>query len=106
MRIANPNAPTKEKLLTAAIKLMLAQGFTATSVDEIIAGAGATKGSFFHFFKSKEDLAKAALERFVNCQRGRFESAPFNPLEDPKARVLGRIDAVIAAFEDPAMPKS
>lgn len=106
MRTADPNAPTKEKILEAAIKLMLAQGFTATSVDEIITEAGATKGSFFHFFKSKEDLAKTALERFVRRQRERFQSAPYEKETDPKRRVLGRIDAVIEVFQDPHMPKS
>ena len=106
MRTADPNAPTKEKLLDAAMKLMLAQGFEATSVDEIIAEADATKGSLFHFFKSKEDLAKAALERFVSRQLGMFQAAPFQNEKDPRARVLGWIDATIAAFQDPAMPKS
>lgn len=106
MRIADPYAPTKERILNAAMKLMLAQGFEATSVDEIIAEAGATKGSFFHFFKGKEDLGKAALERFVCGQMGMFEAAPFQKEKDPRARVLGWVDAVIAAFQDPKMPKS
>jgi len=106
MRTADPHAPTKEKIVQAAIKLMLAQGFTATSVDEIITEADATKGSFFHFFKSKEDLAKTALERFVHRVRERFQSAPFEKETDPKRRVLGRIDAAIEVFQDPRMPKS
>lgn len=106
MRTADPHAPTKEKLLDAAVELMLAQGFEATSVDEIIAAAGATKGSFFHFFKSKEELAKAALERFVSRRVALFESAPFHKETDPRARVLGWIDAAIMAFQDPSTPKS
>ena len=106
MRIADPRAPTKEKILDAAMKLMLAQGFEATSVDAIVAGAGATKGSFFHFFKSKEDLGKAALERFARVQMERFQSAPFQKEKDPRTRVLGWVDAAIAALQDPALPKS
>lgn len=106
MRTANPNAPTKEKLLDTAIKLMLAQGFEATSVDEIIAEAEATKGSFFHFFESKAALGKSALERFARRQMEMFQAAPFQKEKNPRARVLGRIDAVIAIFQDPKMPKS
>lgn len=106
MRTADPKAPTKEKILDAAIKLMLAQGFEATSVDEIIDEAGATKGSFFHFFKNKEDMGKVALERFVSRQLEMFQSAPFQKEKDPLVRVLGWIDAVISAFQNPAMPKS
>ncbi len=62
------NPPTKEKLLDTAIGLMLKKGFTATSVDEICQTAGLTKGSFFYYFESKEDLADAALHRFWQSQ--------------------------------------
>ena len=106
MRTADPNAPTKENILHAAQKLMLAKGFTATSIDEICTEAQATKGSFFHFFENKEALGKAVLERFVCGQLAWFESAPFQKIEDPVARLLGWIDATINAFNDPSMPKS
>lgn len=106
MRTADPKAPTKEKIIASAIKLMLAQGFTATSVDEIIEEAGATKGSFFHFFENKEDLAKAALDRFVGAQYQKFQSAPFQKEKNPRKRVLGRIDFSLAIFKDTSAPKS
>jgi TetR/AcrR family transcriptional repressor of nem operon len=106
MRTADPHAPTKEKLIKAGVKLMLAKGFTATSVDEIIAEARSTKGSFFHFFKSKEDLGKAALERYVRdyqeCLRSLMPAKPM----DAATRALARIDAAIEVFRDPAAPKS
>jgi TetR/AcrR family transcriptional repressor of nem operon len=49
---------TKRKLVEAGIKLVRAQGYNATTVDDICAAAGVTKGGFFHYFKSKEELAK------------------------------------------------
>ena len=94
-------SPTKEKILGSAIKLMLVRGFTATSVDDIVRDAGITKGSFFHFFESKEALAMAALERFVRDQYAKLESAPFNKERDPVKRVMGRIDTTIALLRDP-----
>jgi TetR/AcrR family transcriptional repressor of nem operon len=106
MRTADPNAPTKEKLLNAAMKLMLSKGFTATSVDEICAEAEATKGSFFHFFKSKEELGKAVMEHFHCRQQGMFADAPFRMEKDPLKRALGMVDAVSAAMSDPRTPKS
>lgn len=106
MRTADPNAPTKERLLDAAMKLMLSKGFTATSVDEICAEAGSTKGSFFHFFKSKEDLGRAVVEHFHCRQQAMFAGAPFSKKEDPLERALGMIDAVAGAMADPSTPKS
>src|SRR6187402_213359 len=60
-RERNP-AETREKLVTATVGLILKQGFAATTVDQICAEAGLTKGSFFHHFDSKEALGKAAVE--------------------------------------------
>jgi len=62
--IRNPTA-TREKLVGAALKLMLKQGFHATTVDQICGEAGLTKGGFFHYFESKEELGLAALDAFA-----------------------------------------
>ena len=67
-RTAQAASPTKDKLMGAAQDLMLERGFTATTVDDICDKAGVTKGSFFHYFKSKDDLAKQVLGRF--CAAG------------------------------------
>lgn len=56
---------TKEKILDAANKLVMAYGYGGTTVDEVIAAAGITKGAFFHHFKSKEALARELVSRYV-----------------------------------------
>jgi len=60
----NSGAPTKEKLIEAAIELMAEHGFHATSVQSIVDTAGATKGAFYHHFESKDDVLVAIFERF------------------------------------------
>jgi TetR/AcrR family transcriptional repressor of nem operon len=54
-------AETRQRLVSATVQLMLRQGFAATTVDQICAEAGFTKGSFFHHFESKEAIGKAAV---------------------------------------------
>ncbi|MBN8532054.1 MAG: TetR/AcrR family transcriptional regulator [Alphaproteobacteria bacterium] len=63
------------------------------SVDDICTRAGAKKGSFYHFFPSKADLAIAALDEHwkVGCQK--FDSA-FSPDLDPRERFLRYCDLV------------
>jgi TetR/AcrR family transcriptional repressor of nem operon len=95
MRQAKVDSPTREKLLDAAQELMLAKGFTATSVDEVCDAAGLTKGSFFHYFESKEHLGRVVAERYCTAAQQRFEAAPFRRLEDPVDRVLGFIDYLL-----------
>ena len=52
---------TKRKLVDAGVNLMRSRGFNATTVDDVCAAAGVTKGGFFHYFKSKDNLAAAAV---------------------------------------------
>ena len=52
---------TKESLLAAAKKLFLTRGYAGTSVDAICSQAKVSKGSFYHFFDTKEELALAVL---------------------------------------------
>src|SRR5690348_4223608 len=83
---------TKRKLVDAGVSLMRARGFNATTVDDICAEAGVTKGGFFHYFKTKEELAKAAVVRFSDFKNEEGEEAPYRKLADPLARVYGRLD--------------
>ncbi|MBI2923303.1 MAG: TetR/AcrR family transcriptional regulator [Planctomycetes bacterium] len=94
--------PTRQKLLDAALGLMLERGFSDTSVDDVCRKARLTKGSFFHYFKSKEDLGRALLEAYCCAGREMFEG--FIAAEkDPLKRVHLAIDGAIAMSRDPKM---
>jgi TetR/AcrR family transcriptional regulator, transcriptional repressor for nem operon len=94
-RIASSDVPeTKRKLVNAGVKLMRARGYNATTVDEICADAGVTKGGFFHYFKSKDDIARTALTHFYEDRMKTYKDAPFRKLADPLDRVFGRLDFV------------
>lgn len=83
---------SKTKFLDAALTVIRTKGYTATTVEDICHEAGLTKGSFFHHFKSKEELALLAAEHFAARADQLFRSAPFNDLKDPLERLLGYID--------------
>ena len=83
---------TKRKLVDAGVNLMRSRGFNATTVDDVCAAAGVTKGGFFHYFESKEDLASAALIRFHEVRARESADAPFRRLADPLDRVFGLLD--------------
>ncbi len=86
---------TKQKLVTAGASLMRVRGFNATAVDDICHEVGVTKGAFFHYFKTKDDLAKAALAHFSEEKAEVYRNAPFRKLPDPLDRVFGRLDFAI-----------
>jgi TetR/AcrR family transcriptional repressor of nem operon len=87
---AKPSA--RLKILGSALAVIRAKGYAATSVDDLCAAAGVTKGAFFHHFKSKEDLAVAAADYWSETTAAFFASAPFHAPADPLQRLLGYID--------------
>ncbi len=83
---------SKTKLLNAAIRVIRAKGYSATRIEDICETAGLTKGSFFHHFKSKEDLALSATDHWDALSVSLFASAPYRTLADPLDRLLAYID--------------
>jgi TetR/AcrR family transcriptional repressor of nem operon len=85
-------ASARTKILGSALSVIRAKGYAATSVDDLCAAAGVTKGAFFHHFKSKEELAVAAADFWSSTTGALFASAPYHAHADPLDRVLGYID--------------
>jgi TetR/AcrR family transcriptional repressor of nem operon len=83
---------SRSRLLEAAIKVVRTKGYTAARIEDVCAEAGLTKGSFFHHFKSKDDLAEAAVAYWEEFTRGFFASAPYHAPTDPLDRLLAYVD--------------
>ena len=69
---ARPTARGKEtrtRVLDVAEAAVLAKGFDATSIEEIVAGAEITRSGFFYHFRDKNELARALLERYIEQDR-------------------------------------
>ena len=85
-------ATSRSRVLDAALLVIRTKGYAATSVDDLCAAAGVNKGSFFHHFKSKEDMTLAAIDRWNATTGALFAQAAFQKRPDPRDRVLGYID--------------
>jgi TetR/AcrR family transcriptional regulator, transcriptional repressor for nem operon len=81
----------RAKLLDAALAVIRTKGYSATTVDELCAAAGVTKGAFFHHFKSKDDLGVAAADYWSARTGALFAEAPYHDHADPLDRVLGYV---------------
>jgi TetR/AcrR family transcriptional repressor of nem operon len=87
-----PQHESKTKLLNAAFGVIRAKGYAAATIDDICHAAGVTKGSFFHHFKSKDDLALSAGAFWGETTEGFFAAAPYHQSDDPLERLLGYVD--------------
>jgi len=82
----------KDKLLDASLSVIREQGFAATTVDDLCARAGVTKGAFFHHFDSKDALGVAAVEHWSRYAAALFEGEAYRQASDG----LGRVRAYLA----------
>jgi len=86
------------------------QGLFATTVDDVCPRGRLTKGSFFHHFESKQELALEAAAHFSSRADELFAPRPYQALPDPVDRLLGYVDfrqailAQVARVHLPARP--
>jgi TetR/AcrR family transcriptional repressor of nem operon len=85
---------SREKLLQSGLALMLSKGYAATTVDEICAAAGVSKGSFYHAFASKEDLALTVLDDYFQRQMDAYGNGPHRRIADTRERAFAFLDHV------------
>jgi TetR/AcrR family transcriptional regulator, transcriptional repressor for nem operon len=95
------NRNAKGRLLDAAVALIRSQGLNATTVDEVCAAAGVTKGAFFHHFDSKEALAVEAAHHWTRITESLFASAAYHDHADPLDRVMAYLELRSALIAGP-----
>ena len=79
---------TRRRILDAARELFADRGWAATSVDEVVRGAGVTKGALYHHFRDKTDLLRAVYEEQEQASIERLlgsSTAPADPLDQLRA---------------------
>ena len=64
---------TRSRILDVAQQAVLAKGFDATSIDEIVASAEITRSGFFYHFRDKNALARALIERHIEVEDALFD---------------------------------
>jgi TetR/AcrR family transcriptional repressor of nem operon len=93
----------RERILEAAQQLVMARGFSATTVDAILDTAGASKGAFFHHFASKADLGRVLVERYARADGELLEhlmELAESRTSDPAEQLIEFVAAFEAGLED------
>jgi TetR/AcrR family transcriptional repressor of nem operon len=88
-------ATTKEQILDAASRLIHVRGFNHTSVDEILKESGVGKGNFYYYFKSKEELGFAILERSLERISTELLDKSFSPDKNPWDQIDDFLDSQV-----------
>lgn len=76
---------TRTRLLEAGMAIMLEKGYNATGIMEVLQAVGVPKGSFYHYFASKEDFGLEIINYFDEIYSARlaecFDNASLSPLQ-------------------------
>jgi TetR/AcrR family transcriptional regulator, transcriptional repressor for nem operon len=80
---------TQDRIVEAALYLFWLQGYTATGIAEILERAQANAGSFYYFFKAKEELLLAVLQLYLTQLEPVIVQPVLSEFEDPIERVFG-----------------
>jgi TetR/AcrR family transcriptional repressor of nem operon len=88
---------TREVVIEAATRLIHLKGYQNTSLDDVLSASGVGKGNFYHYFRSKEELGYAILDRVVDAFLTRGVEPCF---ADPDASRLGQIRCFLGGVRD------
>jgi len=94
---------TRSRIMEVAQASVLAKGFDATSIEEIVAGAEITKSGFFYHFRDKNALAHALIERHIEVEDGIFDELfdrAADLTDDPLQHMLVALKLLAELLED------
>ncbi|MCP2169442.1 transcriptional regulator, TetR family [Goodfellowiella coeruleoviolacea] len=97
---------TQERILAAAVKLFAAKGFDATSVAEVVAEAGVTKGALYHYFTAKEELLYQIYRSLLaeqTAQLARILDAGGDPADMLRAVLVGLVRTTAERVDETAV---
>jgi len=86
---------TRDEIIRKGAELIHAQGYKATGIQQILDAVGVPKGSFYFYFKSKDDFGAAVIDHFALVIGETFKSH----LQNPRLTPLERIDKLLNSFE-------
>lgn len=79
---------TYEHILDVGENLILRRGFTAMGLNELLTNANVPKGSFYHYFKSKEKFGEALLTRYFNYVVAEIQTVFANKEKDQRQHLI------------------
>jgi len=88
------HALRRDEFVEVALRLMQTRGWDGTSIADVLAETGASKGAFYHYFSSKADLLEAVIERITDAATASLHPA----IDAPGLAAMDRLELVFAGI--------
>jgi AcrR family transcriptional regulator len=95
-RISKAPYERRKEILDTALELFLKNGYENTSIGDIVAKLGVAQGLFYYYFKSKEEVYRAALEQYTDEFAAKLQTI----ILDSSIPMVRRIEAVLKTMSD------
>ncbi len=93
------NKEIRKKLLEAGVSIFIDQGYHGTGIQEVVDKAGIPKGSFYNYFKSKEDFGSKTIVHFGEQFKEFLDSIAEDSKKDAYSAINRFFDDLIDSFE-------
>ncbi len=97
-KVDRDNLETRETLLRRGLEVLTEQGFSATGIDYILKEVGVPKGSFYHYFPSKEAFGRAVLDEYCRYFAERLDRFLLDERLSPLERLVGFVQSAKAGM--------
>ena len=91
--------PVRDRLLAAGTRLFAERGYDATSVQQVVQAAAVTKGAFYYYFDSKDDLLLEIYRRLLDLQAARLDAFVTGPGAAADRLRAAAVDVVLSSAE-------
>lgn len=97
-RRAGLRQETRERLIRCGTELLTEQGFASTGIDLVLKRVGVPKGSFYHYFASKEDFGSAVIDHYAAYFANKLDRCFGDDTRPPLARLRAFVDEAAAGM--------
>jgi AcrR family transcriptional regulator len=88
------HALRRDEFVDVALRLMQTKGWDATSIQDVLVEARASKGAFYHYFTSKADLLEAVIERITDAALSSLHPT----IDDPRLSSIDKLNLVFTGI--------
>lgn len=93
------NRDTRDALVRCGTEILTEQGFLSTGIDAVLSRVGVPKGSFYHYFQSKEDFGHAVLANYADYFARKLDRCLLDASRPPLARIAAFVEDAKAGMQ-------
>lgn len=87
-KVARENTDTRALLIRSGVEVLTESGFAAAGIDGILKKVSVPKGSFYHYFKSKEDFGQAVIDNYASYFAAKLDKCLLDESIAPLQRIV------------------